>query len=147
MAGAGFRASDFQKHRVLPRFSRFFGAFAGRLAREKSSKTTRFIALFAFLAFFGNSTFSCSFFRKSCENHAFYRAFGAARLRFRVRFFVVFARSLFKKVVKTTRFPAFFAFPRPLLFHIRFSSLSFAFFRDIAKTTRFRAFLEFGRQP
>ena len=108
-----FSELSFQKHRVLPMFSRFFSASAGLLAFEKSSKTTRSIAFLALFAFLPIWTFSRSHFRTSCENHAFYRVFRAARPRFRVRFFFVFARSLCKNVFKTTRFRAFFAFPRP----------------------------------
>ena len=109
----GFSELSFQKHRVLPMFSRFSGASARLLAFEKSSKTMRFIAFLALFASLRISTFSRSLFRKSCENHTFYRVFRAARPRFRVRFFAVFARSLCKKVFKTTRFRALFAFPRP----------------------------------
>ena len=51
--------------------------------------------------------------RTCCENNAFYSVFRAPRLLFRVCFFVVFACSLFKNVLKTSRFHAFFTFPRP----------------------------------
>ena len=144
-------ASIFQKHRVLPRFSRFLGHFASLLAHEKSSKTMRFTAFFALFASLRISTFSRPLFRKSCENHAFYRVFRATRLRSRVRFFVVSARSLFKKLLKTTRFHAFFASPRarhgPLVFRILFSSLFFAFCQTLQKPRVFARFLNFGREP
>ena len=99
-----------------PCFTDVFAIFGGlrwALAPEKSSKTMRFIAFLALFASLRISTFSRSLFRESCENHAFSRVFRAARPRFRVRFFAVFARSLCKKVFKTTRFRALFAFPRP----------------------------------
>ena len=147
----GFRTFRFQKRRVLPRFSRFLGAFAGLLAHEKSSKTTRFTAFFALFGVFRISTFSRPLFRKSCENHAFYRVFRAARPRSRVRFFVVFACSLFKKLLKTTRFHAFFASLRarhgPSVFRIRFGSLFFAFCQTLQKPRVFARFLNFGREP
>ena len=81
-----------------------------KIFRLAHSPAPAFFALFAFLRI---STFSRSLFRKSCENHTFCRVFRAARPRSRVRFFAVFARSLCKKVFKTTRFRALFAFPRP----------------------------------
>ena len=111
-------------------------------------RVTAFFALFAFLRI---PTFSRSHFRKSCENHAFYRVFRAARPRFRVRFFVVFARSLFKQVFKTMCFRAFFAFPRachgPVVFRFRFNSLLFAFCKTLQKPHVFAPFFECGREP
>ena len=142
---------SFQKHRVLPMFSRFLSHFAGHLALDKSSKTMRFIAFFAIFAFPRILMCSCSFFRKRCENIAFYRVFRAARLRFSVRFFVVFARSLCKKVLKTTRFRIFVSFPRPrhgpLVFSRPFRLAFLAFAETSQKQNVFARFFECGREP
>ena len=54
-------------------------------------------------------------------------------------------------MLKTTRFRAFFAFPRPrhgpLVFRFRFNLLLFAFCKTLQKPSVFAPFFECGREP
>ena len=72
-----FSAFRFQKHRVLPRFSRFSGHFAGLSAAPNAFETTRFHAFFAIFASSRNRRFSWRFFEKVAKTtcfHAFLKA-------------------------------------------------------------------------
>ena len=123
----GVSGLSFQKHRVLPMFSRFFSASAGLLAFEKSSKTTRLSRFSRFSLPFEFRRFLVRFFEKVAKTTRFTASFGPrgrgsasvfspflhARFVKKCSKPRVFSRSLCKKVFKTTRFRALFAFPRP----------------------------------
>ena len=105
----------------------------------------RFAVFWSLLGFPKILMVSRALIRKCCENYAFHCVLRATRLRFRVCFFVVFACSLFKNVLKTSRFHAFFTFPRPrhrpLFFHIRFGSNLCVFSKHCKNITFSHTFL------
>ena len=97
-----------------------FGSLRGAFAPEKSSKTMRFIAFLELFASLRISTFSRSLFRRSCENHTFYRVFRAARPRFRVRFSPFVHARFVKKCSKPHVFRVSSGSPRTCGFSLPF---------------------------
>ena len=127
---AGFRALDFHKRRVLPRFSRFFGAAKLVPAAPKMFKTTRFHAFFAIFESCRIRLFSCCFFEKNAKTTRFH-AFLKARVRGSGLAFSSFSRDVSSETCQKprvfTRFSRLFiravAASFFILVLIRFSSL------------------------